>query len=164
MNDPIQVNVGGDAVEYLKKISDPSQVLTALARTMDQQNLLTVAGIKRDYLSYPRTGPAQPDGLRIVSGRYRQSLRASRARFGDGFIESSICSNVLSKDGVSYPAVHEFGCTVPSRPTRSQNKAYARKHPNTKAFTLPARRPIQRGIEDRVDQYSAAFGETILKM
>jgi hypothetical protein len=161
---PVLITVGGDAPEYLKKISDPARVLKALARTMDQQNQLTVALIKRDYLSFPRSGPTVPDGLRKVSGRYEQSLRASRARFGEGFLESSIGSNVVSKDGESYPASHEFGCFVPSRPTRAKNKYYARKHPATKAFTLPARSPIQRGIKDRLDQYSQAFGETILKM
>ena len=154
MNEPIQIEVSGNAVAYLKNISDPSQVLRALAKTMDRENQFTVSHIQRDYMS----GPTTPTSLSVRTSRLRGSVRRRQARFANDGLESSIGSNV------SYAAVHEFGCEVPSRPTRSRNKYYAKKHPVTKAYTMPERRPIRHGIEDRLDQYSQAFGETILKM
>ena len=158
MSEPFQITISGDAQAALKKLADPSQVLGALAHTMDQQNLFTVGLIQREHLSYPRTGPSVPDGLRLQSNRLRGSIRASKARFASGGIESSIGSNV------SYAVVHEFGADVPSRPTRSRNKYYAKKHPTTKAYSMPERRPVRRGIEERADEYTTAFEKTIFKL
>jgi len=158
MSEPIQITVSGDAQAALKRLADPSQVLGALARTMDRENQYTVALIQRANLSYPRTGPSVPDGLRVQTNRLRSSIRASKARFAGAGLESSIGSNV------SYAAVHEFGADVPSRPTRSRNKYYAKKHPTTKAYSLPERRPVRRGIAERADAYTLAFSAAIFKL
>ena len=101
MSEPFQITISGDAQAALKKLADPSQVLGALAHTMDQQNLFTVGLIQREHLSYPRTGPSVPDGLRLQSNRLRGSIRASKARFASGGIESSIGSNVSPLDPAS---------------------------------------------------------------
>jgi hypothetical protein len=164
MSVQVQIKISGDAEDYLKKMSDKGTVLPALARTIDQQNLLTVSLIQRDYLSFPSGGPATPLGLRFQSGRYRNSLRATRANFIGGDVVSGIGTNAVSAGGVSYPAIHEFGAEIPSRPTRSKNKSYAKKHPFTKAYEFPARAPIQRGIDDRSDDYADALGKTIFAL
>ena len=159
----IQIDISGDALAVLPRLKDKPGLVLAMARAMDQQNNLTVSHIQLAYLSFPRSDPSTMEGLRRQSGRYRDSLRASKALpLADG-ITSSIGTNVVSRDGVSYPAVHEFGAVIPSRPTRSKNKYWAKKHPTTKGFTLLARRPIQRGIEDRLPDYSKAISDALLE-
>ena len=160
-NASIQITISGDALEFLKQ-SDPSALMPRLERAMDRVNQETVGYIQEAFLSFPSDGPTQAEGLRRQSGRFRDSLRANKTTFTGTSMVSSIGTNVVSKGGVSYPAVHEFGCFVPSRPTRSQNKSYAKKHPVTKAYSLPARAPIQTGIKESLDLYTAAFEKTIL--
>lgn len=154
----IQIEVKGTAAAFLKTLTDPSQVLRALARTTDQQNLLTASHIQKEYLSFSKSSPATMDGLRVQTNRLRNSIRPSQCRFMADGLESSIGSNV------EYAAIHEFGADIPSRPTRSRNKYYAKKHPTTKAYSLPERRPVRRGISDRLSEYTSAFGNTILKL
>ena len=154
MSEPIQITVSGDAQEFLKKLSDPSRVLTSLARTMDRQNLLTVSHIQQAYMS----GPTSPVSLSVRTNRLRGSVRPTKTLLDSQGLESSIGSNV------SYAAIHEFGMEIPSRPTRAKNKYYARKHPTTKAYVMPERAPVRHGIADRLDQYSAAFERTIFEL
>ena len=133
----IQIEVKGPAADYLKKISDPSQVLRALARTMDQQNQLTIRYTVQNRLNGVGPYPVAEHRLGFRSGVLKASLRSSKPRFEDGGLVSSIGTNV------SYAAIHEFGADIPSRPTRSRNKAYAKKHPTTKAYSIPERRPVR---------------------
>lgn len=156
MSESYSIEISGDGQAAAKNLADPSQVLRGLMRTMDRENQYTVAHIQRDYMSFPRSGPPQPTGTRVQTNRLRSSIRASRSTIGSDGIQSGIGSNV------GYAGPIEFGCTVPSRPTRAKNKYYARKHPMTKAYEMEPRRPIQHGIEDRIDQYSAAFSKTII--
>jgi hypothetical protein len=158
MSDPINITISGDALDYVRKISNPAVVLPALARAMDYQNQLTIAHLQRDYLSYPKGGPSVPDGLRVQSNRLRSSARATKTIFSDAALESSIGSNVF------YAIIHEEGADHPSRATKSQNKSYAKKHPTTKAWSTPARGLFRRSITDRLGDYNQAFSATILNL
>ena len=132
----------------------PQEILRGIADGMFKASTTAVSVIQKDYLSYPSDEPATPLGLRHITGRYKSSLRAGESEIVGQKVISSIGSNVLSKGGVSYPAVHEFGADVPSRPTRSKNKYYAKKHPTTKAYSIGARAPIQHGVQDSVPYYN----------
>ena len=154
----IQITISGNALEKVSRLADKSVVLPALARALDYQNQLTVAHIQRAYMSFPKAGPAQPTGTRVQTNRLRSSLRASRCiQTGNG-LESAIGSNV------DYAATIEYGADIPSRPTRSRNKYYAKKHPVTKAFSLPERRPVRQGIDDRISNYTSAFEKSIMAL
>jgi hypothetical protein len=69
-----------------------SKVLTALQRTTDRENQITVGYIQKTYMSRPSDSPTSPDGLRVISNRLRGSLRASRTRFDNNGLLSSIGS------------------------------------------------------------------------
>ena len=164
MSEPIQVELNGDAEAYLKKLSDPSQVLTALQRTTDRENQFTVGHIQKDYMSLPGDGPTAPDGLRVKSNRLRGSLRASKARFGDDGIVSSIGSNVV------YAGILEDGGTTKPHVIEARNgKAlffngvFRRRvtHPGSR---IEGRHYAENGIRDRLPDYTRAFGETIARL
>jgi hypothetical protein len=99
--------------------------------------------------------------LRHITGDFAKSLYSPAPAISGQTIESGIGSPVKSH-GVSYPAVHEFGADFPSRPTRSKNKSYAKRHPNTKAWSLPARAPIQQGIRDRRQNYTRTISAALI--
>ena len=134
----------------------PARTVQGIARAMDKQNLLTVSHIQKDYLSFPRDEPTNPIGLRHISGDLARHMWASPSVVTPQGIESAIGDNVTSK-GVNYAEVHEFGAAIPSRATRSKNKAYARRHPTTKAYSIGERAPVQHGIDDRMGNYSSAL-------
>ncbi len=96
--------------------SFPTRLPAAMARTLDQQNLLTVSHIQKKYLSFSKSGPTTSEGLRAISTPgFRGTLRASKASIigaanGQG-VSASIGSNITKK-GFSYPALHEFGGIV----------------------------------------------------
>ncbi len=140
----------------------PDRALVAIQKAMFKENQLTVAHIQRDYLSFPRGGATTPLGLRKMSTPgYQSTLWSPEPVISGNTIVSNIGSPMKSK-GVSYPAVHEFGADFPSRPTRSQNKSYAKKHPTTKAWSLPARAPVQKGIADRKDNYKLTISAALI--
>jgi hypothetical protein len=140
----------------------PSRALEAIAAAMFRENQLTVATIKSDYLSFPRGGPTTPLGLRKMSTPgYESTLNSPKPEIAGQTIISGIGTPMKSR-GVSYPAVHEFGADIPSRPTRSKNKYYAKKHPTTKAYSLGARAPIQHGIADRMPNYTGTISAAII--
>jgi hypothetical protein len=170
------IQISPQALALVKRLGDTAAVMTAVARTMDRENTLTVASIQRDSLSFPRGGPSRPDGLRVQSGSLRRSLRASPAVSqpngqSGGTVTSGIGGNVTSK-GVNYLAVHEFGATIPPHTiTATQARAlcfiiggktvFAQsvRHPG---MVLPARRMIRRGIEKRLPEIGAALSTAII--
>jgi len=164
MSGPIQVEINGDAQEYLKTVSNPAKVALALAGTMDRENQFTVGHIQKDYMSLPGDGPTAPDGLRVKSNRLRGSLRASKARFGGDGIVSSIGSNV------AYAGILEDGGTTPPHIIEAKNgKAlffngiFRRrvKHPGSR---IEGRHYAENGIRDRLPDYTRAFGQTIARL
>lgn len=146
----------------------------AIARGMDEANILIVSTIQRQFLSFPKQGPPTLEGLRNQSGDYKRSLRASKAVIIGGIVTSSIGTNVTHK-GFSYPRLHEFGGTVKRKPrngivrlktdrkgllirqkdgtlavfAKRTNKQVKEVAFQGKAYeaTYPARAPIQRGIQ-----------------
>lgn len=79
------------------------RVLDRIAKALDRQNELTIGATVRDRMSFPNTGPAQPDGLRVQSGRMRKSLNRALAVLSGDRLLSSIGSNL------AYFGPHEFG-------------------------------------------------------
>lgn len=107
---PLKIEFTPQAEAVLAKLKQiPQRALRGIVRGMDQANLRTVDIIRRDFLNFPKQGPTSPIGLRIQSRRYRDSLRASKSVIVGDTVQSSIGTNVVSKGGVSYPRVHEFG-------------------------------------------------------
>lgn len=164
MSEPIQVELNGDAEAYLKKLSDPSQVLTALQRTTDRENQFTVGHINKAYMSLPGDGPTAPDGLRVKSNRLRGSLRASRARLGGDGIVSSIGSNV------AYARILEEGGTTKPHVIQAKNgkalffNGIFRRKVNHPGSRIAGRHYVENGIRDRLPAYTEAFGQTIAKL
>lgn len=78
----------------LDRMQDSAALVRAGARAMDQENQITVGLIQRDRLNFPRTGPTSPIGCRVITGRLRGSLRASRTTISGDSLVSSIGSNV----------------------------------------------------------------------
>jgi hypothetical protein len=152
----------------------PQTALVEIAKAMQLQNDLTVSHIQREYLSFPKAGPSVPLGLRRKSGRYAQSLRASKPVIAGQSVVTDIGSNAMAAGGdVSYPAVHEFGARIdpfdihPKKPGGvlrfmiGQRVVFSKvvHHPGA---TIPARAPIQHGIADRIDDYSEAVSNAII--
>jgi hypothetical protein len=151
----ISIKLSPKSQEIVNRLQTlPQEILRGIADGMFKASTTAKSNIQRDYLSYPRDEPTTPLGLRNVTGNYLRSLRAGESQIEGQRVISSIGSLVLSKSGVSYPSVHEFGADIPSRPTRSKNKYYAKKHPTTKAYRIGERAPIQHGVQDSVPYYN----------
>jgi hypothetical protein len=150
----------------------PARLLPAIAKAMNVENANTVDHIRHKYLSFARGGPSMQIGLRYQSGRYNQSLNFSPASVQGDAIVSSIGTNVVSKDGVSYPAVHEFGATIPAQTVYPKNKRALSFFINGQRVTvksvkigerhIPARAPIQHGVEDRKADYIKSFSNAVI--
>jgi phage gpG-like protein len=198
MSDPVfQIKIARDLSQ--SKVADVAGLAKALLGAMDEQNALTVSYIQQHYASFPKDGPTTMDGLRAISGRLRQSYRASDATITSNGVTSDIGSNVV------YAAIQEFGGQTKAHDIVARNgKALAIGFgaAGAKVFTaqdfsaklhgtrgnmralktslfiqengivflhsvhhpgsdIPARQPIQRGIEDRLPEYNAALSEVI---
>jgi hypothetical protein len=169
----LKIELTEEAKATLRAVQElPQTAMAEIVKAMDLQNQITVGLIKSKYLSFPKQNPPVEMGLRYVSGRYRQSLRASQAVAVGQRVESGIGSSVVSKEGVSYPAVHEFGARIPAHDIYPKNKGALKfqigertvfakvvHHPGS---TIPARAPIQSGIEDRIAEYGEAVSNAIV--
>lgn len=186
MSQSIDITVSGDALDAIQRLKDDAGLGRVVAREMDRQNQFTVSRIQSRYLSYPKSGPTQADGLRVISNRLRASVRASKAVPTATGVVSSIGSNVV------YAAIHEFGDTI-HRVTKpgsvrlktdrqgnlrrqgrnGQLAIFARasekhfktvSHAGGKAYDIemPARAPFAHGIADRADDYGAGLSSAIL--
>ncbi|MDB6108332.1 MAG: uncharacterized protein JWR69_82 [Pedosphaera sp.] len=171
--DILKIELSEEAKAVLRNVQtlEPN-ALAGMARAMDRENQFTVSHIQQEYLSFGRGGPSSPIGLRVQSNRYRQSLRASQATIDGQVINSAIGSNATNK-GVSYPAIHEFGAEIPPHKITASagkmlrfqigSRVIFRKSVNHPGMTLPARRPIGRGIQDRLTNYQTALSAAVLK-
>ena len=150
----------------------PDRAMQGIARALDTENVHTVSHIQSDYLSFSRSGPSNPIGLRTQTGRLRQSLHASKTVVRGSNAVSSIGDNVTNK-GVNYAAVHEFGAEIPPHKITAKNgKALAfqiggrmifARSVNHPGATLPARGMIQRGIADCLTDYQLAISRAIVE-
>ena len=164
MSTTIEIKVSGDAQEYLGKVSNRGAVLPAVARTLDDQNQLTVGHIFRRYVSFPSDSPVSQTTLRTKTGGLRRSIRQSYPKItGDGIV-SAIGSNV------EYAAILEEGGTTAPHvilPKRKKALAFGGRvygkvnHPGSR---ITGRHFVRRGIEDRLNDYSSAIASTIIKL
>ena len=149
----------------------PEHVMRAIAAALNLENTYTVSHIQERYLSFASDSRPNPVGLRVQTNRYRQSLHASPAQVNGQQVQSSIGSNVKNR-GVSYPAVHEFGATIPPHTITAKGKALAFhigerlvfaksvKHPGA---VCSARQRILHGIQDRLADYGEALSEAVIR-
>jgi len=144
----------------------PQTALVEIAKAMDRQNVATVFHIQREYLSFPKDQPPVEMGLRHVSGRLKNSIHPSKAEVSGQSVTGAIGSNVV------YAAIHEFGGHTSPHDIYPKNKVALKfqlgertvfakvvHHPGSE---IPARAPIQHGIQDRLDNYSKAISDAII--
>ena len=144
----------------------PDSMLGAMAKALDQQNQLTISHIIEDYASFSKEGPAQEIGLRVQSGRYRASIRASKAVVNGQAVSSGIGDNLV------YAAIHEFGGVIPAHDVVPKSAGALRfmigdrvvfaNKVHIPDITMPARAPIQHGIEDRLGDYGEALSDAVV--
>ena len=170
MNQPaFKISIRGDLLAALPRLTSDAAMAKELKREMDEQDQYTVAHIMARYLSFPATGPTTRDGLRSISNRLRGNLRAVPATITAG---SGVIGGV--SNNVKYAKYHEFGATIPPHDIVARNKKalrfavggkiILRKKVHNPGFTLPARAPMQRGIQDRLNNYQAAFEAAISRL
>lgn len=186
MSAPVNVTMGGAALEALQRVSDPAGALQSAARAMDAENQLTVSRIQSAYLSFPSNGPTVSIGCRVISSRLRGSMRATVATVQGDTITASIGSNV------KYAAVQEFGAdfTRTTKPGRVRlrtdaagnllrqvngklavfaKKSHARfrsvAFAGGKSYSvhIEGRHFTRRGIEERLPQTGAAMSTAIVQ-
>ncbi len=162
----IKIELTEEAQQTLRTVQSlPMNMLIGIARAMDLENQFTITHIVSDYLSFPRDQPPVSIGLRVQTGRGRASIRASKAEIRGETVSSAIGSNV------DYMAAHEFGATIPAHDiVPKSGKAlrfmigdrviFATKV-HIPEFELPARAPVQTGIEDRAQEYGQAISDAI---
>lgn len=163
----------------------PERVMVAIAAGVQKANELTVGHIYKTYLSFPKDKPSTLEGLRAQSNLLRQTLNATAPVISGETVTSSIGTTA------AYARLHEFGGTfsrtqkagiVRLRTDRGGNLLRQGKNGKLAVFaknthkrakevahggstytvTYPARRPIQRGIEDNVDLYRKLVSQQIL--
>ena len=177
----IKIELTPEAQAVLRQVQTlPERTLAAIAHAKDEQNNLTVRYTAEKYMSFPKDQPTTMIGLRAISSRLRGSLRASKAVTGEQSVESGIGSNM------KYAAIQELGGRIhrsarsgsvrlrtDARGTLLNGRAQFAKaeHKRAKevAYTaaahdieIPARRPIQKGIEDRAEDYASALSAAIV--
>ena len=163
----------------------PSRALQAIRRTLDEQNELTVSSVIEKRLSFNRDQPSTLEGLRVQSGKLRQSFRrgasdslSTGAKIEGDSVVSTIGSNLR------YAGVHEYGfsgvVSVPGHSRRLQSrlsfkfggKAKRRKvqgrdvfvRPHPMRVNLPARRYIGRTLDERLPAYTAAIESALERL
>lgn len=144
------------AAQRLLSGGAPAAVIARVRKAIDHQNEITIGATVEKRMSFPRTGPATREGLRVQTGRLRRSLTRSAAQVSGDSIVSAIGSNV------SYFGAHEFGfdgnVTVRSHTRRrpdqielndgsviSQREALAGGHLNAKGGAKKGRRFVSGG-------------------
>ncbi len=144
----------------------PETAIIEIAKAMKLQTDLTISHIEKDYLSFPKDQPPVDLGLRYVSGRLAGGLHAFTPEVSGQNVSNSIGDNVI------YARIHEFGGRTSAHDIRPKTAkalrfplggrmAFAKvvHHPGS---DIPARAPIQHGIQDRLDDYAAAVSNAIV--
>lgn len=191
MSAAYQLDLAPDARAILQRLKDRYGALRAAAAALLRQNVLTVSHIQAHHLSLPKHGKTSMLGLRAISTPgYRGTLHASPVGLAGDIVQSAIGSPIKA-NGFSYPALHEFGAefTRTSKPgkvrlatdaagnllrqpkdsrlavfaknTRKQAKEVTYLGGRTYPVKVPARRPVQKGIEDRWNLYGPAVSQAI---
>lgn len=174
----IQIQFSPQAQELLARVSDPRVALQAIRRGSDLANQSTIGVIQKSFLSYPKSGPTTPEGLRVITNRLRGSVRASKAVIDGDTVVSAIGSNV------KYAGVHEFGfqgSVMVGGQIRKRRvfrdflakngKATRRKvrvgdsyvTPHRRNVNIPARAPFRRGITRNLETIRQIVSQSIVK-
>lgn len=172
----ITLRVTETASRMLKRAFE-KPVLEGLRETMARENQFTVGHIRASRMTGLGPFPVSEHRLGVRTNRLRNSLRATSPRVVRGSVIASIGSNVV------YAAAHEYGFRGPvtvaahSRKQQSRNVSKAGRvgvksgkfatgiamvKPFTRMMNVPARAPIQYGINDRKPAYSKAMSESII--
>lgn len=174
----LEIEVSAEAKAAIARCGNTGGMLSALAREMDRQNARTISHISRKQLSFPKTGPTQPHGLRHKSGRLKGAIWASAARVSGSAITSDI------GDNVKYARLHEFGAdftrkggkvrlrtdksgALMGQKTNGRLAVFAkRSHKMAREVAfgahpvhVPARAPFWTGIQERVPELVSALGK-----
>lgn len=188
MSDPVKIKIEltDQAKIVLAKLPAlPSQMLMAIARTMDEENQLTIANIQANHLT--GQGPFPPDQHRlgVRTNRLRSSVSSSAPVINGNQVDSSIGSNVV------YAAIHEFGGRInkQARQAKVRLRLDARgalvrqaghahlavfagkQHKRAKemdvtigahAIEMPERAPFRTGIQERSKNYARSISRAIV--
>lgn len=177
-NANINIRLTSNAQEVIFRLEKfPEQMGTPIAKAMDTANQLSLGTAERERLSFPKTGPTTPEGLRHITGDLVRGGKAEPAKVS-GLVVSSAIYNPIP-----YAAVHEFGFQGPvsipphsrksriTRPTfdtlgrERKGKKYdngthlVRAH--TAILNLPARAMYQKSIDKNTAQYTDGISNAI---
>lgn len=166
MSVSIQIKLSPATVARLRQLQDwPARVAPALQEAMDLQNQFSLARISEKYVSFPRESPPTPDGVRLITGKLRQSLRATPAVASGNGVTSSIGSNraqayILEHGGVTRPHVIKARKAKALYFMGKTGGVFCRSvnHPGSK---IAARHYVARGVTDRLAEYQTAFAQAI---
>ena len=186
MADKTAIELSEEAQKILRDLEAlPETMPKAIAEAMHDENRFTISHIQSKYLSFSRSGPPVEIGLRVKSGRLRGAVWAPRPEINGEEVSTSIGNNV------EYAAIHEFGGTIHIgerkgtvrlrvnaageliRQPGRRGAIFARadhKRVREVGYTagahdieMPARAPIQRGIEDRLSDYGQAVANAVVE-
>jgi hypothetical protein len=174
-----KISIRGDLLAALPRLTSEAAMAKELKREMDFQNDQTVTHIQIRYLSYLWNEPTKPDGLRAITGRLRNAMRVVPATItAGGGVIGGVSNNVkyakyheLGFDGEETVRPHlrrvfknlsfKFGGRARTRKVRQADTFVGSF---TRVMHMPARAPMQRGIQDRLGNYTAAFNAAISKL
>lgn len=134
----------------------PAVVNPAIARALDEQNELTIGQTVRERMSFPRTGPATMEGLRVQSGRLRRSLTRSRAVVTPSGVTSAIGSNVR------YFGTHEFGFSG-TQSVPAHQRRLPKRYALTTGQTISPSVAARAGFLTKGGKLRAGLGEELLQ-
>lgn len=136
--------------------SGPKAILApAIMRAMDRENEHTIGAAVQRRMSFPRTLPPQPDGLRVQTSRLRRSINRSAARLVGGYVVSAIGSNV------AYFGVHEFGWEGTQEVPQHKRKLPDRYRLSGMDRTFSKAEVGRAGLLTRKGKLRAGLGDTI---
>jgi hypothetical protein len=173
----IRITINETASALLRRASAAMlpAVMRDLRATFDRENELTVAHIKQNRATGIGPFPVAEHRLGVKTGRYRRSIRRSKAVVTGNILVASIGSNL------EYAGPHEFGFSGTvfvrghARAQRSRDvrgtidgkrrltaKGVAFVKGHARAMNLLPRAPITTGIEDRAAALSAAASTSVV--
>jgi hypothetical protein len=135
----LRIHLTDQAIKIIRRYASfPDRIAPAVMAAMDAQNQLTIGQMVRKRLSFPRSQPPTPEGLRVITNTLRKSILAEPARLRDG------ASDALA---VKYAAIHEFGATVQVPEHQRRAPRRVQTSGQKRAISVPA--AIRAGILTR---------------
>lgn len=184
MSENLEIKLRPSDQKKLDRLANRAALLQAMAKELDRQNLLTVAGIQRRRLTGQGPFPPSQQRLGIVTGRLRAAVAPGLAFIDGETIHSSIgCS-------VKYAWIHEHGGVIKMPPRKGSVRLRTDKAGNllrhgkngklatfakaghkrvkevqfeSKAYEIhmPPRAPIWAGIMDRKEDSARGIAKSV---